>query len=46
VRHERVDVFRAPRGEAYAETSQVGRGGIVSSLAFPDVTIAVDDLFV
>ena len=46
VRHERVDVFRAPTGEAYAETSQARRGETVASLAFPDVTIAVDDLFV
>lgn len=45
VGHERVDVFRGPGGEAYADTSQVGRGGAVASLSFPDVAIAVDDLF-
>lgn len=45
VGHERVDVFRGPGDEGYADTTQVGRGGAVASLAFPDVAIAVDDLF-
>jgi Uma2 family endonuclease len=43
---ERVDVFRASNGESYAERSEWGRGSIVAALAFPDVGIAVDDLFV
>ncbi len=45
VRHNRVEVFRAPPGEAYANATQVGRGGTIASLAFPDVTISVDELF-
>jgi Uma2 family endonuclease len=40
----RVDVFRMPTGDAYAETIEVGRGGTMAPLAFPDVVIAVDDL--
>jgi len=42
---ERVDVFRAPGEDGYADTSQSGRGTTVASLGFPDVVIAVDDLF-
>jgi Uma2 family endonuclease len=40
----RVDIFRTPSGDAYADATQVGRGGTVASLAFPDVVIAVDEL--
>ena len=40
-----VDVFRVPSGDGYTDTERVGRGGTVASLAFPDVVIAVDDLF-
>jgi Uma2 family endonuclease len=45
VGEERVDVFRSPAGDAYRDTSHVGRGGTVACLAFPEVVIAVDDLF-
>jgi Uma2 family endonuclease len=45
VGREQVDVFRAPTGEAYANATQVGRGGTIASLAFPDVTISVEELF-
>ena len=45
VNAERVDLFRAPGAEAYADTSRVGRGGRVAALAFPDVVIAIDALF-
>jgi Uma2 family endonuclease len=44
VGEERVDIFRTPSGDVYADATQVGRGGTVASLAFPDVVIAVDDL--
>ncbi|MBM4443187.1 MAG: Uma2 family endonuclease [Candidatus Rokubacteria bacterium] len=42
---ECIDVFRSPTGEAYAETTRAGRGAVVAPLAFPEVTLAVDDLF-
>ena len=45
VGQERVDVFRAPDGDAYAEMRHVGRGETLAGLAFPDVVIAVDELF-
>jgi Uma2 family endonuclease len=41
---ERVDLFRAPGADAYAEMSGVGRGGHLAALAFPDVEIGVDEL--
>jgi Uma2 family endonuclease len=44
VGNARVDIFRTPSGDVYADATQVGRGGTVGSLAFPDVVIAVDDL--
>ena len=46
VRAEQLDVFRDPRGEAYAQTRVVGRDDTVAPLAFADVVIAVADLFV
>jgi Uma2 family endonuclease len=45
VREERVDIFRSPRGEAYADTATAGRGGAISVLSFPDVVIPVAGLF-
>ena len=45
VQKERVDVFRVPHGEAYAETTAVGRGSSIAPLACPEVAISVDDLF-
>ena len=45
VGNERVDVFRSSSGEAYADTSPVGRGGRVVPLTFPDVAITIADLF-
>ena len=46
VNEERVDVFRSPADEACAETRHAGRGESISPLAFADVVIAVDELFV
>lgn len=45
VNAERVDVFRAPDGEAYADLRSFARGAHVAPIAFPDVALAVDDLF-
>jgi Uma2 family endonuclease len=42
---ESVDVSRAPQGEAYASFRTHARGDSLSPLAFPDVSIAVDELF-
>ena len=43
---EHVDVFRHPRSEAYADTTTADRGHTLRPLAFPDLAIAVDELFV
>jgi Uma2 family endonuclease len=43
--HEAVDVFRNPEGEAYASFTTFGRGTSLTPLAFPDVSIGVDELF-
>lgn len=45
VGEERVDVFRAPGVDAYAEINHVGRGVSVAPRAFPDAVLSVDDLF-
>lgn len=42
---ERVDVFRAPEGESYADVLSFARGERVAPIAFPDVVLPVDDLF-
>jgi Uma2 family endonuclease len=42
---ESVDVFRNPRGDAYAGFTTFGRGTSLSPLAFPDLVVPVDELF-
>jgi len=42
---ETVDVFRAPEGDAYTSFTTFGRGTSLAPVAFPDLVIAVDELF-
>ena len=42
--HERVDVYREPKGERYAKHRRAGRGQSIAPLAFPDDAVAVDDI--
>jgi len=44
VKAERIEVFREPSPDGYASVDVVGRGGSVSPSAFPDVSVAVDDV--
>ena len=45
VEGEWIEVCRLPEGDRYRERSRVTRGNTISPLAFPDVTIRVDDVF-
>lgn len=42
--HQRVDVYREPRGERYAVRLTLGPGDSVAPLAFPDQPIAIDEV--
>jgi Uma2 family endonuclease len=42
--HQRMDVYREPKGERYAKHHRTGRGKSVAPLAFPDDAIAVNDI--
>jgi len=44
LKNNRLLVFRDPAGKAYSTAHVVGRGESVSPLAFPDVTISIDEL--
>jgi Uma2 family endonuclease len=41
-----VEVYRRPASTGYADPERIGRGGIVSPEAFPDVRLAVDAILV
>lgn len=41
---EAVEVFRSPSRDGYRERFRRGRGETVSPAAFPDLTLAVDDI--
>ena len=41
-----IEVYRAAEGDGYRERRRVERGESVAPLAFPDVTVAVADVFV
>ena len=43
---ESVEVNRMPGPEGYREVQRIGRGGHVSSQAFPDVVLAADEFLV
>jgi Uma2 family endonuclease len=45
VQGERVIVHREPRGGSYASRREVGRDGEVSPMAFPDVQVAIAEIF-
>jgi len=38
-------VFREPSGRRYRETVRLERGSRLAPLGFPDLALAVDDLF-
>ena len=42
--HERIDVYRGPRGERYAKHLIVARSESVAPEAFPDAAIAADTI--
>ena len=42
---EAIEVYRAPRGGTYRRRQRVERGAVVRPRAFPDVVVAVSDLF-
>jgi len=41
---ERVEIFREPSGHHYGEVVGLERGAALAPLAFPDLTLVVDDL--
>jgi len=42
--HERIEVYREPRGKRFESKRVAGRGDSVAPLAFPDDAIPVDDI--
>ncbi len=40
--HERVEVYREPRGEAFAHRATAARGGTIQALRLPSVSVDVD----
>ncbi|HEX3466364.1 MAG TPA: Uma2 family endonuclease [Candidatus Elarobacter sp.] len=42
--HERVEVYRKPRGQRYTKHQTVERGGTVAPDTFPDAVLAVDEI--
>jgi Uma2 family endonuclease len=44
LRQDRLVVFRDPTPRGYAGSRILGRGESISSLAFPDITFAVDEI--
>ena len=42
--HDRACLHRNPVGRSYAEVTTVERGGTLTPLAFPELTIALDDV--
>jgi Uma2 family endonuclease len=45
VQDERLLVHREPRAGSYASMREVGRDGVVSPMAFPDLRVAVGEMF-
>jgi Uma2 family endonuclease len=41
---EVIEVYRRPTSSGYAEMEQIGRGGVVAPLAFPDIVLSVDTI--
>ena len=46
VEDEWVELYRSPEGDIYRDVRRAPRGDTIAPLAFPDVVISVDDLFV
>jgi Uma2 family endonuclease len=45
VRGERMFVYRDPQGGTYQSVVDIGRDGTIAPAAFPDLRIAVDEVF-
>jgi Uma2 family endonuclease len=45
VEGEWIDVYRSPESDGYRERRRAASGAIVSPAAFPDVHVAVTDVF-
>jgi Uma2 family endonuclease len=43
---ETVDVFRAPSGDGYTDHRHLASGGTIAPLAFADVVISIESIFV
>jgi Uma2 family endonuclease len=42
--HDRVEVYREPAGDRYASMTTYERDGVLSLLAFPDITIRCEEI--
>jgi Uma2 family endonuclease len=42
---EWIEVHRSPEGDGYHERHRAGRGQTIAPVAFPDLAVAVDDVF-
>jgi Uma2 family endonuclease len=42
---EIVTIYRAPSSDGYGDVQRLAQGGAVAPLAFPDLTIAIADIF-
>jgi len=45
VQHERIEVYRDPSSSGYISVQRLRRGELVNPSAFPDFSIAVDEIF-
>jgi len=43
---EVIEVYRRPTPSDYSQVEQVGRGGVVAPVAFPDIVLPVDTILV
>jgi Uma2 family endonuclease len=41
---ETIEVYRQPTADGYEHVERVGRGGVVSPAAFPDIVLSVDTI--
>jgi Uma2 family endonuclease len=46
VQDQRVEVYRSPGPGAYASVRRIGQGESIAPVAFPDLVISVDEVFV
>jgi hypothetical protein len=43
---EVIEIYRRPTPSGYSQVEQVGRGGVVAPVAFPDIVLPVDTILV